>query len=356
MTSATAIRVDKDELTQLVAAILEGLGAGAEEAATVARAIIAADARGFPSHGVALLPYYKSLVDQGLDPAGKPEVVVDNGAVAVVDGNNGFGHLAATAAMEAAIERAQRFGVGAAAVRRSNHCGAMSVYSNIALRAHMVGIAMTNAMPTMAPWGSRERILGMNPISIAIPAGAQIPVNLDVSFAVAARGKIVLLAKESEALPDGWALDESGAPTTDAQKALAGLLKPIGDYKGTGLALAFGLLSTTLSGAAFGSRLGSLESGPNPGVDGQLMIALDVSAFTEVDGFNRLVDDILAELRASEPAEGSERVRLPGERSAEEERVAAREGVQLSPAAAAGLRQLADELGVQADHLLRDRE
>jgi LDH2 family malate/lactate/ureidoglycolate dehydrogenase len=344
------LRVGHAELMRLVAALLQRLGSRPQQAAVIAEAIVSADARGYPSHGVALMPYYRQLVESGLDPAGEPETVDEYQAVAVVDGHNGFGHLAATHAMRVAIERAREYGIAAVAVRGSNHCGAMSVYSSLASAEHMVGIAMTNAMPTMAPWGGRERLLGINPVAISIPAHGT-SFTLDVSFAVAARAKVVLRAQQGETLPEGWALDSEGAPTTDATKALAGLLKPIGDYKGTGMALAVGLLTTALSGAAFGSRLGSLEAGPVPGADGQLMIAIEVAAFVERDEFEKRVQEVLSELRESQPARGHDRVRLPGERSAQHEQLVAATGIPLAPASIEALRRLAEELSVSPSTL-----
>lgn len=349
-----SFRVDRGQLTNFVVTLLERMGTPSTSARRVAGAVVAADARGFRSHGIAHLPYYQRLVRDGLDPAGLPEVVAATGAIAVVNGHNGFGHLAAELAMETAISCASRFGIGAVAVFGSNHCGAMSVYSLLALRSRMVGVAMTNAMPTMAPWGGRERLLGINPVAIAIPAGSEQPFVLDISFATAARGRISLLAERSLPLPEGWAFDAEGVPTVDAQTALFGLLNPIGQYKGAGLALAVGLLSTALSGAAFGSRLGRLETGPVPGADGHLMMAIDVGAFTEHVDFEQRVDDVLHELKSSQPAAGFTRVTVPGEMSAEEERKANTLGVLVEHQAAKGLRELASELDVVLPEWLRD--
>jgi LDH2 family malate/lactate/ureidoglycolate dehydrogenase len=339
-------RVSTARLTELVCAVLGALGLEDRDAALVAERMLFADLRGYPSHGVALLPYYATLIEGGVDPRGRPRVVREQGAALVVDGGNALGHIAASFAMEAAIDRAGELGVGAAAVGGSNHCGAVGAYATIALNRGMIGVATTNALPTMAPWGGAERIVGINPLSIALPAGDGAPFVLDTSFAVAARGRVVLHHQQGQPLPEGWAFDADGQPTTDPAAALGGLLAPIGAAKGVGLALAMGALSTLLSGAAYGTDLGSLEDGPVAGRDGHFVAAIDIAAFVDRGEFEERMQGVLGQLRDSRPA-GVEPVRAPGDRGAACERERRADGVPLPAPTRERLVELAERLGVE---------
>jgi LDH2 family malate/lactate/ureidoglycolate dehydrogenase len=215
----------------------------------------------------------------------------------------------------------------------------MAYYPMLALPRDMIGIATTNGLPTMAPWGSRDRILSINPIAVAIPAGTERPIVLDTSFGAAARSKIVIYQQKGARLPDGWAVDKDGNPTTDPAAALEGLIVPAGGHKGTGLALIMGILSTALSGALYGTALGSLERGPVHGQDGQFAIALDIKAFEDVAVFKERVDEIVREIHGSRRAQGFDRVLAPGEDSADTEMEYRAHGVPLNDVT---LRQLAE--------------
>jgi LDH2 family malate/lactate/ureidoglycolate dehydrogenase len=205
--------------------------------------------------------YVKKLQGGGVNPAGKPAIVRDAGAAMLIDGGNSMGQIGAAFAMRRAIERARETGVAAAAVRGSNHCGAMAWYAMLALDEDMIGIATTNALPTMAPWGGIDKILGINPLAVAVPAGEDTPIVYDAAFSASSIGKIRVYQQKGFSIPESWAFDESGRPTTDPATAIAGLLQPIGGYKGTGLALVMGILSAVLSGASYGDELGSLAQG-----------------------------------------------------------------------------------------------
>jgi LDH2 family malate/lactate/ureidoglycolate dehydrogenase len=172
------------------------------------------------------------------------------------------------------IERAATHGIAAVGVRGSNHCGTMAYFVMQALPRDMIGLATTNALPTMAPWGGAERLLGINPLAVAVPAGAERPLVYDAAFSATAHGKVRVYRQKGLALPEGWALDREGRPTTDPAAALEGLLLPIGGFKGTALALLMGLLSSMLSGAAYGTELGSMEEGPKAGRDGHFVAAI----------------------------------------------------------------------------------
>ena len=201
------------------------------------------------------------------------------GHALVVDGGNSMGQIGAAFAMGQAIERARTHQVALAAVRGSNHCGAMAYYPMLALSEDMIGVAATNALPTMAPWGGVEKILGINPLAVAIPAGEERPIVYDAAFSGSSHGKLRVYDQKGLEIPEDWAFDRDGRPTTDAGRALEGLLQPIVAYKGTGLALVMGVFSALLSGAASGTELGDMVAAPRAGEDGHVFMALRSAPF-----------------------------------------------------------------------------
>ncbi len=311
-------RVTPEALQGVVAAIFARCGMSDEDAGLLTRSLVHADVRGIHSHGVLrVADYAKKLTKEGVDPRGKPSVVSDRGAAIVVDGGNSMGQIGGTFAMQRAIDRAAEIGVAFVAVRRSNHCGAMDWYALMAVRQNMIGIAGTNAVPTMAPWGGTEKIVGINPLSIAMPADRAPPFMLDFAFGATAHGKIRVYHQKGSPIPEGWAFDAAGNPTTDAAAALAGLIQPIGQHKGVGLGMAIGMLSSLLSGAAYGTELGNMVDGAKSGVDGHFFAAINVAFFEEVQRFKQRTDAVIAEVHNSKRRAGVERLLVPGEIEAE---------------------------------------
>ncbi len=346
-------RVDAGRLLALVAAIFARCGMGEDDARLLADSLVVADLGGTHSHGVLRVPeYVAKLTKEGVDPRGRPHVVRDDGACLLVDGGNSMGQIGAHFAMARAIERAATLGIAAAAVRGSNHCGALAYYAERALPHDMIGLATTNALPTMAPWAGAERIVGINPLAVAIPAGEERPIVYDAAFSASAHGKLRVYQQRGQPLPEGWALDRQGRPTTDPAEGIAGLLTPIGGYKGTALALIMGILSALLSGAAYGTELGSIEEGPRAGQDGHFVAAIRVGAFLPVEEFKARVDRVVREWHACRPAEGVERVYLPGELEALRRAAYARDGIPLNAATLADLRRVAGELGIEGTLLV----
>jgi LDH2 family malate/lactate/ureidoglycolate dehydrogenase len=342
-------RFPHEALHRIVHAIFEGCGMTHADAETVADQLVKADLRGIHSHGVMRVPLYVGkLSGGGVDPRGRPRVTKDAAAAMVVDGGNGMGQIAGVFAMRAAIERARAAGIAAAAVGNSNHCGAMEYYVRMAIDADMIGIATTNALPTMAPWGGIDKLVGLNPIGIGIPAGEEPPLVLDFAFGATAHGRMQVYKQKGIPIPEGWAFDREGRPTTDIHEALTGLVQPIGAYKGIGLAMAAGILSTLLSGAGYGTESGNMVDGAIPGRDGQFYLALDIAAFEEVATFKARMDRIIREYRSTRLAPGFTRVFVPGEMEAELERRQRREGVPLNEATVQGIRDAAARLGVDA--------
>jgi LDH2 family malate/lactate/ureidoglycolate dehydrogenase len=228
----------------------------------------------------------------------------------------------------------------------------MAYFAMQALSHDMIGIATTNALPTMAPWGGTERVLGINPLAVAIPAGEETPLVLDAAFSGSSHGKIRVYHQKGVAIPPNWAFDREGRPTTDPAVAIEGLLQPIGEFKGVGLALVMGILSSLLSGAAYGNELGNLHDGARPGRDGHFVLALRIAAFEDPARFKSRVDGIIREIRSSRRADGVERLYAPGELETETESRYRREGIPLNDATLAGIAEVTEQLGLP-NHLSR---
>jgi LDH2 family malate/lactate/ureidoglycolate dehydrogenase len=340
-------RVDAGALTALAGAIFRRVGMGDADAELLAGSLVDADLGGVHSHGVLRVPeYVGKLTDGGVDPRGRPRVVRDAGACLVVDGGNSMGQIGAHFAMARAVARAEDTGIAAVAIRGSNHCGALAPYVMQAVERDMIGWATTNALPTMAPWGGAERLLGINPLGVGIPAGAEAPIVYDAAFSGSAHGKIHVFQQKGLTLPEGWALDNEGRPTIDPADAIDGLLMPIGGFKGTGLALVMGILSSMLSGAAYGTELGDMEAGPRAGQDGHFVLAIRVAAFEAIDRFKARVDAAIRQLHACRRAPGVERIYAPGEKEWLTRRDRLRDGIPLNNVTLADLRRTAEDLGV----------
>jgi LDH2 family malate/lactate/ureidoglycolate dehydrogenase len=345
-------RVNVEQLQTLVTAIFERCTMPPADAALLADSLVFADRSGVHSHGVLRVPeYVKKLTVGGVNPRGQPCIARDGGACVVVDGDNSMGQIGAAFAMREIIGRAQTFGVGVAAIRGSNHCGALAYFARMALAHDLIGIATTNALPTMAPWGGADRILGINPLAIAIPAGEMTPIVYDAAFSGSSHGKIRVYGQKGWQLPPGWALDREGRPTTDPAAAIDGLLAPIGGFKGAGLAMIMGVLSSMLSGAAYGTELGDIVNGPQPGQDGHFLLALRVAAFEDVANFKRRVDGAIAQIHASRLAPGFERVYAPGEIEVINRQNYDRDGIPLNAVTLSDVTTTAENLGLTADFL-----
>lgn len=340
-------RVDAHTLQTTVQTIFAACNMPAAQAHLLADSLVFADLRGIHSHGVLRVPeYVAKLTSGGVNPRGMPQIVRQTGGCLVVDGGNSMGQIGAHFAMQAVVARAQVHGIAAAAIRGSNHCGAMAYFAVQALPHDMIGIATTNALPIMAPWGGADKLMGINPLGVAIPAGTEQPIVYDAAFSGSSHGKIRIYQQKGLSLPEGWAMDQMGRPTTDPIAALDGLLMPIGGFKGTGLALIMGVLSSMLSGAAYGTELGNMVDGPQPGLDGHFVAALQVAAFEDVARFKARVDAAICQIHACRTAPGFDRVYAPGELEALRAQDYAAQGIPLNVVTLADLRRAAADVGV----------
>jgi len=354
-------RIGFDELCAAASDIFVARGMREADARLLGVSLAHADLHGVHSHGVMRVPDYVGRMSAplegsahsaiagvrgGVNPQGEPRLTRDRGAAMVVDGDNSMGQIAGMFAMKSAIERARTTGVAFAAVGNSNHCGALFWYVQQAVEAGMIGMASTNALPTMAPWGGIDRIVGMNPLAIGIPTGAKPSFIMDAAFAACARGKVVVYHQKGQPIPDHWAFDAEGRSTTDAGAALDGLLRPVGDYKGVNISIAMGVMSTLLSGAGYGTRLGSIDEGPRAGRDGHFMMAMDIDAFCEADAFRSEMDEVIDEIHTSKRAPGVDRIYSAGELEAITAANYRRDGIPLNDETLADLGATAAQLGV----------
>jgi LDH2 family malate/lactate/ureidoglycolate dehydrogenase len=344
--------VDHREFEARLAELFVHVGVPPAQAAGVAEILVLADLRGIESHGANFAPRYLRGMARGeLNPAPKLAVVGGRGAAAALDADNGLGFVAARAAMELALERAADHAVGAVTVRNSNHFGMAGFYALLAAQAGMIGHATTDGPPHTVAWGTRRPVVCNNPIAWAFPTATPPPVLVDTAL-TGVKEKIRLAAARGETIPSDWAVGPDGRPTTDPAVALEGSLLPIGGPKGSALIVANELLSGALAGARY-----SFEISPAlvMGADhhdrwacGHFLLALDPSAFGAPGDFRRRADELVTRLRAAEPAEGVDRVSLPGEREwllSEERR---RSGLPVARATLAALNAVAAELSAKA--------
>ena len=269
-------------------------------------------------------------------------------AMAVVDGDNGMGHLVVSRAVEIAIEKARVAGVAWVGTRNSNHAGPASLYARKPLEHDMLGLyfAVGNANH-LPPWGGMDMLLSTNPIAAGIPAGKEPPVVLDMATTVAAYGKVKAKAKRGEQMPEGWMIDRQGKPLTDPKRASEGFLLPIGEHKGYGLALMVGLLAGTLGGAAMGRQVVDFNQDHVTVTNtGQAILVIDLQAFGDPAMFKQSVDHLVNDIRQSERMPGVERIWLPGEQSHERRQRNSEEGIPIVDALLTELNALAAEAGV----------
>jgi L-2-hydroxycarboxylate dehydrogenase (NAD+) len=321
------------------------------DAAKTAELMLEADLVGADAHGVFRLPQYvRRIRAGGVNPRAAITVSKTAPATALVDGDNGMGHLVMQRAADTAIALAKDTGVAWVGARRSNHAGAAGVYAAMTLPHDMVGIyavvANANHMPLH---GGAENLLGTNPIAVAIPAGQEAPVVLDIATTVVSYGTVKAYKLQGKPMPEGWMVNpKDGHPLTDSARSGEGLLLPIGGHKGSGLALVLGLLAGTLNGAAFGRDVVDFNADDESACDtGHFIIVLDVARFLPVAAFKAEIDRQLRELKSSKPLPGFGAVRLPGEQRRARRTERLRDGVPVFPEVVAQLDALAAELKIK---------
>jgi len=333
-----------------ISAVLTAVRLPAADAAKVAQLMTEADLTGADAHGVFRLPQYVRRIRAG-GVNTRPRITVEKtaAATALVDGDNGMGHLVVSRAAETAIELARDAGVAWVGVRRSNHAGTAGLYAAMPVAHGMIGLygAVANANH-MAVWGGAELLLGTNPLGIAVPSGDG-PVVLDMATTVVSYGTVKQYALAGRDMPEGWLIDtQTGDSLTDPKRSAEGLLLPIGGYKGSGLAIMLGLLGGVLNGAAFGRDVIDFNYSQDGVTNtGQFMVAIDIARFAPLATFTAETDRHLADLRASKRLPGVDHIRLPGDRRSACRVERLRNGVPLPAGLLGQLDKLAEELAVR---------
>jgi L-2-hydroxycarboxylate dehydrogenase (NAD+) len=323
--------VEFEVLEQFMKDALIGAGLPEEDAAVVGEILITSDKRGIDSHGIGRLkPIYIDRIDAGiLNPETKIDVIKDDMTAAVLDGNNGMGHVVSKKAMEMAIEKAQKYGMGMVAVRNSTHYGIAGYYTKMATDAGMIGITGTNARPSIAPTFGVENMLGTNPLTFGLPTDEEFPFILDCATSVSQRGKIEVYGRAGKDLPSGWVIGSEGEDRTDTKQVLIDLTKgtaalaPLGGvgettggYKGYGYSMVVEILSAALQDGSYLKTLNGFDADGKkiPYPLGHFFIAIDPERFMGLETFKRIAGNICREVRNSRLAPGAERIYTAGEK------------------------------------------
>lgn len=343
--------ISQSDLEAFIARCLASCGMPAADAAKVGGLMAQADVNGQDGHGVFRLPMYIKRIQAGgmnMTPAFKR--LSDRPATALIDGDNGMGHLVMHHATELAMEKARTTGVAWVGARMSNHAGPASLYAMMPAKENMIGLYLAvGSANHMPPWGGTDMLLSTNPIAVALPSKDYPPIVLDMATTVAAYGKVKTAAQRGEQMPEGWVVDRNGDPLTDPTRASEGFLLPIGGPKGYGLSLVFGILAGVLNGAAFGRDVVDFNADTTSVTNtGQMILALDIAAFADPDAFRAEIDDVWRQMKASAKMPGVDEIRLPGERMDRVRLERSTKGIPLSDALRAQLSALAEELGVAA--------
>lgn len=343
--------ITKEKLEAYCIKLLVSRGINRGDAKITADAILYADLRGIDSHGVMRFVTYLQRLDQGLiSRENNITTVTESDTFAVIDGGNYIGPVAAKVAMDKAIEKAKKNVVGIALVRNNHHYGACSYYSSMALKHDMIGFTASNTAPLMAPTGGKKRLIGNNPFSFAAPAGKYNPFILDMACSVVAAGKILLAEKNGKTIPIGWALDKEGKPTESPYEGFegGGMLLPIGEHKGYGMAVMLDILSGVLTGSAFGTEVKAIKDFSSKGSlgTGHFMAALNIEPILGVQFFKNRMDQLIEEIKSCPTAEDVDEIMIPGEISQRvyEERI--KQGIPINRSIVNDLNELGKIVGI----------
>jgi L-2-hydroxycarboxylate dehydrogenase (NAD+) len=347
------LTVTIDRLTAFIHQSLTALGLPDADAMTVAMLMAAADLQGSDGHGVTRLPAYARRIRAGgVNVRPNIRLVRERAGMALIDGDNGMGHLVMKRAAEIAIEKARITGIAWVNAQFSNHAGPASLYARMPLAHDMIGLyfAVGNANH-LPPWGGLDMLLSTNPIAAVVPAGDEKPIILDMATTVAAYGKVKTKALLGETMPEGWMIDRQGKPLTDPKRADEGMLLPLGGmeagYKGYGLAMIIGLLAGTLGGAAMGRAVIDFNHDDASVTNtGQAIAAINIAAFGDVAVFKASVDALVRDFRNSSRMPGIDRIYVPGEHSHEIRAKRTRDGIPIAAPLRRALDQLANDLGI----------
>lgn len=358
------IYVPAEKLKSFTEEVLQAIGCSEEDAKQGADVLVSADLRGVDSHGIARLKGYVRLQEKGrLNADPTVRIIHETPSTATVDGDLGLGLVVGPKAMELAIRKAKEVGTGWVTVKNSNHYGIAGYHAMLALEHDCIGISLTNASPLVSPTFSKERLLGTNPISVAIPAMHQPPFVLDMATTTAANGKLEVLQRQGKEAPEGWLQNKEGEITTDAQGLIkGGSMRPLGgdrmhgSHKGYALGAVVDILSAVLSGANYGPWVppfvAFIDPHPNPVGEGlgHFFGAMRIDAFREKDVFKSHMDNWIERFRQSATTSGDSNVLIPGDPEREMTERRLEEGVPVLQPVIEDLNELARNLNLPLFH------
>jgi len=319
------MKKDAQALFRLARAALEKAGAHSRMAEAAAQHLVRAEEQGLPTHGMSRVPFYCSMLRNGrADGAAQPAMAAERAAACLIDNRDALPYVSVQWAVGEAIQRARRNGIGLAGLRNSAHVGVLGIHLAPVAEAGLVGLAFTNSPAAIPAWGGKKALFGTNPVAAVFPRKDREPIVIDLALTTVVRGKIMMAMRRGERIPEGWALDRHGKPTTDPREAIEhGSLFPIGGAKGAMLALMFELLCAALTGAAIGPEADSFfsEQGNRPRI-GQVFIAIDPSGLSGAEKYLERVETVVSAMLADPE------VRLPGARRFAAEKSAA-QGIEI---------------------------
>jgi LDH2 family malate/lactate/ureidoglycolate dehydrogenase len=339
--------IDPERLRRLVNEIYLSMAVPTDMAAHLADTLVKADLWGHSSHGVMRTFWYGARIASGatrLDT--EPQIITDTGPLVALDGGDGIGQWVTQQAVDLAVERARRFGIAAISIRNSGHFGTAMYFTRQLAMRDMIGFLATNASPAIPPAGGREKLIGNNPQSWAAPTGLATPYLLDFAHSAVARGKIYLAREKGEAIPIGWALDETGQPTSDPSAAIAGTLLPMAGHKGAGLSAMMDVLSGLLSGGEYGGGVTGPYIADRRSGAGHFLMAIDIASLRPLDGFLADMTAMIASWKANPPQDGVTEIMFPGEPEYRHEMHARASGIALPDDVVSNLVARAADLGI----------
>lgn len=325
------------------------IGVSEKHSKILSDTLVKANLRGVDSHGVLRLPGYIERVMRGLiNYQENVKIINKNLSISLIDGENNFGQIVTYYGMKEAIQKADRkeTGIGFVGISHTNHMGMAAYYAMMAAEKGMIGIAMSNSPSTVVPWGGAQPILGTNPIAIAIPAGREYPIILDMATSLVARGKIRLALDNKQEIPLGWALDLEGNPTADPKKAIKGALLPFGGPKGYAISLIIQIFSSILTNSAREMNIKSMYDFSGKSEIGIFLGAIKVDCFISREIYNYEIDELIKRIKISKLAKGNEKIYLPGEIEFEQQKKREKEGIPLSKTLYNDLKLISSNLGI----------
>ena len=339
------IRIPRDPLFEFTREVFTRVGMSPENATTEAEVLVWASQRGVDSHGVQLIAMYVDNVDKGyMNPKPNIQIIQETAATLFIEADRSFGPVVTTFTMNRLMDKAREAGIGWGLIRNTTHQGAMGYYAEMAAKQNMAGIALVCNPPNMAPTGARVAGVHNSPLAIAVPAQQRPPIIFDMATSVAAFGKIGVAIDKGISIPDDWAIDADGNPTTDPNEAKA--LLPAGGYKGYGLALMFECLSSVMMGNPLLGPCLHDQDPPLPFTQNSVVAAINIGSFTDPDGYRQNIDTLVAGLKGLPTVEGVDEVLVPGEPENKVSEERTRNGIPLPPGTAQKLRDVAQRFDI----------